>query len=153
MDNKVSAELAQQALEEILKGINQITQNLPFLITLTTDEKKSLPKFGDKSVAFVKRSYELAQQHKNILPASFELAEMGRDINLYEKLYSIQQPLRTLFEKIEDTLQELGAESYSSALYIYALIKMHKDIGDIATETFDDLAKRFIKKSSSNPEE
>jgi hypothetical protein len=60
--------------------------------------------------------------------------------------------VRTLLEKIDDTLQEVGSEAYSSALYIYSLAKMHKNLAELADETMDDLGKRFLKKSLSNKE-
>lgn len=78
---------------------------------------------------------------------------MDKDIALYDKLYAIQQPLRVLLEKIDSTLLELGAEAYSSALYTYFLAKLYKEIGDFTSETFDDLARRFITKSSSSKAE
>lgn len=153
MENKVSAELEQTVYDGIIAAINQISDQLPFLINLTPEQKKVMPKYGDRSVAFVKKSHELASQNPDILPQSFELAEMGKDIALYDKLYAILQPLLTLVEKMECTLQELGAEAYSSALYIYSLAKLHKQIGDFSSETFDDLARRFVSKSSKSKDE
>lgn len=153
MGNKVSAVLEQTVTEEILAGITNIKNKLPFLIGLSTEEKKTLPKFGDKSVAFVKKAHEFASQNEGILPRSFNLDEMAKDVNLYDKLYAIQQPLRALLESIDDTLQEVGAEAYSSALYIYSLAKMHKTSVDMADETLDDLAKRFLKKSVASSED
>lgn len=68
MENKVSAVLEPVVCDEIKTKITEIGDKLPFLIDLKTDERKSILKYGDKSVAFVKKSYELATQNQGILP-------------------------------------------------------------------------------------
>ena len=51
--NRISAVLEQTNIDAVNTAISSINTSLPFLVDLSADEKKSLPKFGDKSVAFV----------------------------------------------------------------------------------------------------
>ena len=56
--------------QAIKQAIATIQQKLPFLITLSADERKRLYKMGDKRLAFVQNSLNVAQSNRNILPAA-----------------------------------------------------------------------------------
>lgn len=144
--NRVSAVITDQAAAEVKAAINSIGTNLPFLIDLSPEEIKALPRFGDKSLGFVRKALELAERNSDFLPRSFSVEEFRKDVDLYEKLYSFIQPLRGLLEKLEDTFLEVGAESYSSGLLVYSTAKISR--GELAglESLLDDLGKRFLRK-------
>ncbi|MGD8782642.1 MAG: hypothetical protein PVH88_27265 [Ignavibacteria bacterium] len=149
-ENRVSAALEQTDLDEILTSLSGINTKLPFLVDLSSDEKRELVKFGDKSVAFVKKAVELVNNNEDFLPRSFDVDEFKKDVELYDKLYSILQPLRMLAEKIEDTHSLVGSEAYSAALLVYQQAKLSRgELGGL-NSIIDDLGKRFIRKSSDN---
>lgn len=50
----ISAELSQQ--DAVMNAIATIKAKLPFLVDLSTDDRKTLPKMGDKSCAFVSKA-------------------------------------------------------------------------------------------------
>ncbi len=152
-ENRVSAVLEQINLDEILTSLSNIESKLPFLLDLSADEKRELVKFGDRSVAFVKKSLELVNRTENFLPRSFDVDEFKKDVELYDKLYSILQPLRMLIEKIEDTHTLVGSEAYSAALLVYQQAKLSKgELGGLQS-IIDDLGKRFIRKSGGSNNE
>lgn len=76
----ISATLAQADREALLAAVATIKEKLPFLIDLTADERKALPKMGDKSRAFVSKALEVATQNPNFLPRSFDLGELRKDV-------------------------------------------------------------------------
>lgn len=147
-ENKVSAVLDQTNVDAINSAIAAINTNLPFLIDLNADERKTLTKFGDKSVAFVNKAHELVSQTDEFLPRNFDIDEFKKDIALHSKLYSILQPLRMLMDKLEDTYTQVGSETYASALVVYQQAKLNKDQLSGLEPIIDDLAKRFTQKSS-----
>lgn len=57
--NHISATLAQKDREAVLTAIATIKEKLPFLVDLTLEQRKSLPKMGDKSRAFVSKAMEV----------------------------------------------------------------------------------------------
>jgi len=122
-ENKVSAVLEQTNVDAINSAIAALNSNLPFLIDLNLDEKKALPKFGDKSVAFVNKAHELVLQTDEFLPRNFNVDEFKKDVVLYSKLYSVLQPLRMLMDKLEDTYMQVGSEAYTSSLIVYQQAK------------------------------
>lgn len=52
-DNRVSASLSRADRQAVLAAVNTIREKLPFLIDLTPDERRALPKMGDSSRGFV----------------------------------------------------------------------------------------------------
>ena len=76
--NYISATLSLQARDEIMGAINDIRAKLPFIIDVAPKVKRSMPKMGDKSRAFVQKALDVAVQHPNFLPRSFDIAELQR---------------------------------------------------------------------------
>ncbi|MGD8781768.1 MAG: hypothetical protein PVH88_22735 [Ignavibacteria bacterium] len=148
-ENRVSAALEQTDLDEILTSLSGIETKLSFLVDLSIDEKMQLVKFGDRSVAFVNKALELINRTDEFLPRSFDVEEFKKDADLYNKLYSILQPMRMLLEKLEDTQMLAGSEAYSSALLVYQHAKMSKNTLGGLESIVDDLGKRFVRKSAT----
>jgi hypothetical protein len=146
--NRVSAVLAAEDIDAVKTAISSIDSRLPFLVNLSPEEVKALPRFGDKSIGFVNKALELALQKDEFLPRSFSVEEFKKDVELYTKLYSVLQPLRGLAKKLENTFFEVGAEAYSAALVVYNCAKNSgQDLNGLET-VLDELGKRFIMKSS-----
>jgi hypothetical protein len=77
----ISAALTQSDRDAVMSAVATIKAKLPFLVDLTADERKALPKMGDKSRAFVSKALEVATQNPDFLHRSFDLDEMGRMCN------------------------------------------------------------------------
>ena len=119
----VSATLDDADIQEIKTALQTIEQKLPFLITLTADERRKLFKMGDKSLTFVSNSLTAAQSNPDILPASFDLEEFRRDYQLITTLTDIFFRLQQLTEKVDDTLMAVSSEAMSSSLSVYDYVK------------------------------
>jgi hypothetical protein len=143
---KVSAKLSPADREAVMQAITTIKEKLPFLVDLTTEERKSLPKLGDKSRAFVSKALEIAAQNPDFLPRSFDLNEMRRDIELFEALYPILLSLTQLQELVDDTSVAVGSEAYAAGLMVYNYAKASGKGAGLETMV-DDLGRRFARKS------
>ncbi|MBD2462021.1 hypothetical protein H6G89_13280 [Oscillatoria sp. FACHB-1407] len=120
----ISATLSDADLQQIKTAFATIQDKLPFLITLTTEERRRLLKMGDKSLAFVNTSLTVAQTNRDILPASFDIDEFSRDYQLVTALTELMFSLRQLSEQVDDTLLAVGSETMSSSLNVYDYVKM-----------------------------
>jgi hypothetical protein len=149
-DNRVSAELSEADQQAVLAAIETIRQKLPFLIDLTPEQRRSLPKMGDKSQAFVSKALAVAQHNSNFLPRSFSVEEMARDVTLAEALQPIMVSLTRLQEQLEDTCTEVGSEAYMAALVVYQYGRTSGD-GESLETLLDDMGQRFARKSRSAP--
>jgi hypothetical protein len=119
----INATLSEKDIQEIKAALQIIQQKLPFLITLSSQERRKLFKMGDKSLAFVNNSLTAAQSNRDILPASFDVEEFVRDYQLANSLTELLLGLRQLTEKVDDTLLAVGSEAMSSSLTVYDYVK------------------------------
>lgn len=144
--NHISATLAQKDREAVLTAIATIKEKLPFLIDLTLEQRKSLPKMGDKSRAFVSKAMEVATQNPDFLPRSFDLDEMRRDVELFESLYPILLSVAQLQELVDDTCMAVGCDAYGAALQVYNYAKASGKGSGLDT-LVDEMGRRFARKS------
>ncbi len=142
----ISAQLSQSDREAVMAAIATIKAKLPFLIDLNTDDRKALPKMGDKSRAFVSKAMEVAAQNPDFLPRSFDLAEMQKDVQLYESLYPVLMALTQLQDLVDDTCLAVGSEAYAAALQVYTYAKASGQGTGLETAV-EELGIRFARKS------
>jgi len=148
MQNKIDATISVVDRDKILDFINQITVLLPFLINLTPEERRELPRMGDKSRAFVLASLNLAEQDDSFLPRSFDVAEMRQDEDLFNAMTMIFTALAILFERLQDTMLLTGSDLYVAALEVYDAAKRKggSDSGGL-DQLLDALGQRFARRS------
>jgi len=119
----ITGSLSPQDIQEIKAALQTIQKRLPFLITLSNEERRRLLKMGDKSLAFVNNSVTAAQSNREILPASFDVEELVRDYQLASALTELLTSMRQITEQVDDTLLAVGSEAMSSSLTVYDYVK------------------------------
>lgn len=143
--NRVSASLSAEDKQAIMEAIRVIREKLPFLIDLSKEDRRYLPKLGDKSLAFVEKAVEVATQNVDMLPRSFDLEEFRQDVQLFSEIKSILIAVSQLSELIDDTTLAVGSDAYSEALDVYTYAKAAR-IGVGLDELKAMMAKRFSQK-------
>jgi hypothetical protein len=146
-ENRISATLSTTDQTAVMDAINTIRQKLNFLIDLTPEDRRTLPRMGDKSRAFVSQALTVAQQNADILPRSFDLEEMQKDVALTTALEPIRAALTQLQELVDDTYVASGSEAYTAALLVYQYAKAGGQ-GAALDSLLDGLGQRFARKSS-----
>jgi hypothetical protein len=146
-DNRVDAALTAVDAQAALASIADIKAKLPFLIDLSIEDRKALPKMGDNSRAFVQKALEVASQNGDFLPRSFDVDEMRRDWELYAALLPIVLAVGQLNELLDDTITQIGSEAYSAALVVYRALQANGG-GSALDGELDALAQRFARKSA-----
>ena len=147
---RINAELSQADQQAVLAAANGIRQKLPFLIDLTPAERRSLATMGDKRRGFVARALVIAAQNEGMLPRSFDVAEMRRDVALLESLRPILTALAQLHELVGDTYMAVGSEAYTSALLVYHFARSAGK-GAALDSALETLGQPFARKSRSAP--
>ena len=74
-ENRVNGSLTPADREAVMRAIATIREKLPFLIDLTTEDRRTIVKMGDKSRAFVSKALEVATQNPEFLPRSFDFCK------------------------------------------------------------------------------
>lgn len=149
-DSKISASLSETDRQAVMSAINTIRQKLPFLIDLTPEERHTLPKMGDRSRTFVSQALEVATQNADILPQSFDVAEMRKDVELIGALSPVMTALAQLQELVEDTFMAVGSDAYTSALMVYQFARSSGK-GAALDSTLDAMGQRFARKAAKAP--
>ena len=139
MQNRITAQLLEADRKAVLDAFTTILTKLPFLVDLTPDDRRELPKMGDKSVAFVRKSVEMAQEGADYLPGAFDAAEFKSDMALYDALIPFLQKATKLQELLDDTLVLIGSDLYVAA-------KRSGDTGGL-DGLMGELGKRFTRRA------
>jgi len=126
---------ALQIIEEVL---------MPKLMVLEKSEKNDLLRMGDKSVAFVDKSLEIAKQDTALLDAFVDVPAMEKDVNAITRLRSLNFKVERISSAIEDSQALAGHEAYNASLMVYSLMKNAAKMGHPgAKEKVAELKQRF----------
>lgn len=147
----ISATLSDERLKEIKAAIATIQSQMPFLISLTADERRKLFKMGDKSLAFVSNSVTVTQNNAEVVPASFDITEFTKDYQLAVALTEVLGLLEQLTEQVDDTLMAVGSESITSSLLIYDYVKTAAKHKPGLKSVADQLGERFKAMGNRRP--
>jgi hypothetical protein len=128
-ENRISIELASELVEQVKGLIDQIEEKLPFLISLTSDERNSFPKLSRENELFVEETIRAAASHKEVLPAYIHTDEMAKDIELFQQLSRIMVRLNHVHSKVKDTMHIAGAEALATALVTNNMFQIAAKMG------------------------
>jgi hypothetical protein len=149
MENKLSQDLTAAAITNINTAIATIKTNLPFLLTLTAEERSSLAKMGNKSLAFVRKSYEYAKLNPTLVPTFVVVDELRKDLETVDKLHAIYAQITDLQSRLDDTIMLASSEAYMAALTFYSSVQMaSKNNVPGAKSILEDLSERFSYKKA-----
>jgi hypothetical protein len=152
--NNVSITISAEAMQKIAEGFSTIVTNMPKLVTLTPEQRQTLPKMGDKTIAFVNKAIEYARQNPKIVPAYLNMEEFARDVDAVNKLFQVTTPIQKLAEEIDDTMMMAGCEAYAAALAFYTSLKAALTAGETGLKSaYEDMAARFPGRKVKKPEE
>jgi hypothetical protein len=144
-ENLVSIKLSADELSKINNALKVIQDTLkPYLVTISTDDRKSLPKMNEKTLPFVKKALEYAESHPEFAPSYLSIPELRIDLEAFESLNKISNPFDELSVSLEDTTILCGSEAYVAALSYYNAVKQAVKMNVAGAKTvYDDLKVRF----------
>ncbi|MBT9395169.1 hypothetical protein KLP40_18520 [Hymenobacter sp. NST-14] len=150
MPNQFSADIPAAAIQQAQQAIEALRTALEaYLHPLTPEERRTMLRMADKTVAFVQKTAEYATTSPAFVPSFVSLDEMKRDLTGLAQLTPLYQQLAQLTELLDSTMMVAGSEAYGNALTIYNNIKFmahHRQPG--AQTAYDDLKQRFPGRSA-----
>ncbi len=147
----ITATVAPADVTAIKAAIATIQQKLPFLITLTDAERKSLPKAGPNSLSFVEHAQTAADNNPTILPGSFNTANFDSHVGLFATLTDINTSIAQLASSVDDTRMAVGSEAMNEARSVYEYVKSAAKNTPGLKPVADQLAERFQHTSAAKP--
>lgn len=148
--NQISVEIPQNVLDEVSQKLQDCKTLLaPYLIALTADEKKSIFKMGDKTVATVQKVKSYLETNPEFAPAYMEKSEFLKDEAVVSGLSPIYNLAEQLSSDLDDTIMLAGSEALAASLLYYGTTKEAASKGvATAKPIYEDLSKRFSKRAA-----
>jgi len=144
--NLISAELTTEQVTTINQSLASAKELLPFLLTLTPEEKQIIPKLGNVLKPMVDKAAAAAVQYPQIFSGTFNREEFLKDYALLQKLEPVAAILNPLQSAVEDTLMAVGSDTLVAALEVYAAVQANK--GKVpGLDTLADEMKVFFPRS------
>jgi hypothetical protein len=134
-----------ETLQAIVQKLDELQSLMePFATPLTPTERMTLPKMGEKTLAFVEKCFEFAQSNPKLCPHYLDMGEFETDYRDAHGLYSAVNKARQLLDNLADTQMCAGSEAFQAALLFYHSAKVAAN-GDIpgAKAVYGELRKRF----------
>jgi hypothetical protein len=142
--NKISVAITAADMGVMLTAINDLNSKLNFLLALSEEDRKDLPKMGDKTVAFVNKCFDYAKANPALVPTYVEMAEFEKDVVAVSELLKVLRPIHQLYQRLDDTVMQAGSEAYQAGLLFYNNLKGATKAGVPGAKTiYHDLAERF----------
>lgn len=150
--NLVSAALTAEAIAKIATHVEGIRAELPFLLDLNTLDRRRLLIMGSGSQGFADDAVTLAEQQSQILPRSFDVAELKKDRDLFSAMTQVQNLIDPLKDMIDDTVVAVGSDLYQGSLEVYTYAKAAGK-GAGLEERVKSMGKHFARRrKTKNPD-
>ena len=145
MPNQFHADIPAKVLTDVQQHLDAIKTALaPYLLSLTPDERKTMLRMADKTVAFVTKTTDYATTNPSFVPGFVDLAELKQDTAGMAALSPLRQQCEQLALDLDSTVMIAGSEAYGNALTVYGNIKfLARNNQPGAQAAYDDLSVRF----------
>ena len=128
--------------QAIINDINTIYNNMPYLILLTTKEKKQGMQLGNLAPTFLQRSLLLAKNNPNVVPSFIDMSDWGLDVQDHRSLCEIRTQLNKLQDAVNCTIIALEQEAMRVSLSFYKVAKSAETQGVMgASMIVDELSQ------------
>lgn len=152
MENKINFTIPDEVILQTKTHLTEAVNLLkPYLIALSPDERKSIPKMSDKTAPFVDKCLDYSNSSPQFAPVYMDKEGMAADLKVNSQLTPLFRIVQGLFDGLDDTVMESGAEAYLVALGYYNSVKQAAKM-DVpgAKAIYEDLRKRFEKAKNGN---
>lgn len=146
--NKISGVFTEAEKAAVITKINEAKALMPFLITLTEDERKRGKGIGNKNLSYVQKCMEGAIAFPNELKKNFDTAEFKKDVELFNNLIGAYIACAALLELIDDSMKAAGIDAMGSSSEVYASLKSSAKNNANVKAIVAEIAERF--KGQSN---
>jgi hypothetical protein len=150
MDNKIDFNIPVEVITEVAGHLNAAAAALqPYLLALSPEERRTLPKMSDKTVPFVEKTLDYAQTMPQFSPPYLNVEELAHDLEVHSQLVPLLRTAKIIDSGLDDTVMQAGAESYVNALAYYNSVKQAAKMDVIGAKViYDDLKKRFERRNA-----
>ena len=144
-----SASISDANKATMLANVQQMIALMPFLISLTDEERKRLSKLGDKTSGFDLKCRDYMEQNPALVPGFVNMQDFGNFCTLLAQMNEIGRDFVPVSQAFDDTVIQVGHQIYSAELAFYQnVVQAAKRNVPGAQAIYDDLKVRFPGGSS-----
>jgi hypothetical protein len=147
--NQISIEIPQEVVDTVKEKLQECKAALaPYLQGLTADERATIFKMGNKTVATVQKTKSYVDTNPEFVPAYMDKTEFLKDEALVSLLSPIANLSTQLSTDVNDTIMLAGSEALQASLLYYGQVKEAHSKGIVtAKPIYEDLSQRFMRTS------
>lgn len=147
--NQLSILIPTTVIDEVMLKLQECKTSLaPYLQGLTTEERKSLFKMGNKTVANVQKTKSYVDTNPEFVPGYMDKTEFLKDESVVSLLSPISNLALQLATDVDDTVMLAGSEALQAAMLYYGQVKEANSRGiPTARPIYEDLSQRFSKRT------
>ena len=147
-DNRVSITIPPTLITQALDHLNQFSAlMMPYLTGLSVEDRKTMVKMSDGTLAFVEKTGLFAKSNPEFSPNFLDVNEMIKDLEAATALKPIFDAAAIICSNVEDTMMLCGSEAYLGARYYYNSVSYAAKQGNLSAKPIaEDLSKRFQKR-------
>ncbi len=148
--NRLSAVLTDADMARITAGLADAQQTMPFLIGLTEQERRTLPKIRRDNRLFVEEAVQALDENQTWMPGYINPLEIRKDYALYHQLRKVEMIVGQLYERIQHTRILAGSESFQGCLVFYRMAKQAAQSGVPGAQTIVTMLKERFEGQRNN---
>lgn len=150
--NQISIEIPQEVVDTVKEKLQECKAALaPYLQGLTAEERSTLFKMGNKTVATVQKTKSYVDTNPEFVPAYMDKTEFLKDEAVVSLLSPIANLSSQLSADVNDTIMLAGSEALQASLLYYGQVKEAQSKGIVtAKPIYEDLSQRFAKRTRKN---
>lgn len=144
-ENRSNVAIPSEVFTTVTGLLNEAIAALqPYVTALTNEERKSLAKMSDKTLAFVQKTVGYSESNPEFVPPYMNVEDLGIDFGNAMQLDTVFKLAEQLCENLNDTEMVAGSEAYHSSLMYYNTVKQADRNGVASSRSiYEDLKKRF----------
>jgi hypothetical protein len=146
--NQISIEIPQAVIDSVTQKLQDCkTELAPYLQGLTSEQRQTLFKMGDKTLATVQKIESYIKSNPEFIPAYMNTSDFSNDVTAVNQLKEINNLASQLATDVNDTSMLAGSEALMSGMLYYGTVKEAYSKGVVTAKTiYEDLQERFSKK-------
>ena len=145
----ISAQVADADVAAIKAAVATIRTKLPFLISLSAEDRKRTFKLGPDSLSFVENCLQAAKNNPTVIPGTFDVVEFGSDVDLFAVLTDLNTVIAQLASDTDDTRLAVGGETMQEGTKVYNYVKAAVASTPGLKPVADQLGARFAKSKAT----
>lgn len=145
--NLISATLSEASCNKVKDKIKEIEAELPFLIALSTADKRRIRPSGSRTAAFVNMALRGAKTFPQYLLKTFDVEEFEHDVLLMHRLKDLRISVASLLEKLDDTIYASSADALAEANEVYGYLKKASRFEGSLKAVVKEIGQRYARPS------